>query len=72
VGAGGYGVSKTTAVILKIYNLVGQEVATLVVEVKEPGSHAVTWNAGPRASDVYFYRMIVGSFIETKKLVLMK
>ena len=59
-------------VTLNVYNVFGQEVATLVNEVKQPGSYQVTWGAAGLASGVYFYRLRSGSFIETKKLVLVR
>jgi hypothetical protein len=58
--------------IIKVYDVLGQEVATLVNEVKEPGTHAVEFNAASLASGVYFYRLHVGEFVSTKKLVLLK
>jgi hypothetical protein len=59
-------------VSLKIFDLLGREVATLVNEKKPAGSHQVQWNAGNIPSGVYFYRLSAGSFIETKKLLLLK
>jgi hypothetical protein len=59
-------------VTLKLYDLLGREVATLVNEVKQAGSYEVTWNAAGFASGVYFYRLTAGSYTETKKLVLAK
>jgi hypothetical protein len=57
---------------LKIYNILGQEVKTLVDEVKEPGYYTVTWDASCLPSEVCFYRMTAGDFAETKRMVLMK
>ena len=57
---------------LKIYNILGQEVATLVDEVQEPGYHTVKWNARDMVSGVYFYRLTWGDFTATKRMVLMK
>ena len=57
---------------LKIYNLLGQEVATLVDEVKQPGSYSVNWDASRFAGGVYFCRLSAGSFAQTKKLLLLK
>ncbi|MBI4548237.1 MAG: SBBP repeat-containing protein [Ignavibacteriae bacterium] len=59
-------------VSLKIYNILGQEVATLVDELRPAGVFTVEWNAGFHPSGVYFYRLRAGSFIETKKLVLLR
>ena len=59
-------------VSLKVYNLLGQEVATLVSDTKQPGTYAVTWDAIGLSSGVYFCRLQAGKFIDTKKLVLIK
>jgi hypothetical protein len=59
-------------VTLKVYNLLGQEVATLVNEALEAGTYDVTWNASGLSSGVYLYRLTAGNYTETKRLVLMK
>lgn len=59
-------------VTLKVYDLLGQEVATLVNEVKQPGDYRAEWNAAGFPSGVYLYRLQAGSFVDTKKLVLLK
>jgi hypothetical protein len=59
-------------VVLKVYNLLGQEVATLVDEKIEAGRYKVVWDAIAHPSGVYYYRLQAGSFTETKKLVLLK
>lgn len=56
----------------KLYNILGQEVATLVDEVKQQGLYSVQWNAGNVASGLYLYRMQAGSFVRTRKLILYK
>jgi hypothetical protein len=57
---------------LKIYDLLGREVATLVDGQMEAGTHRVSFDASRVASGVYFYRIQAGSFTATKKLVLLK
>jgi hypothetical protein len=59
-------------VTLRIYNILGQEVATLVNESKTPGIYEVTWQPVDQASGVYFYRLSDGSRVETKKLILIR
>jgi plastocyanin len=59
-------------VSLTVYNLLGQEVATLVNEEKSAGIFDVQFNATTLASGVYVYRMQAGSFVETKKLILIR
>jgi hypothetical protein len=57
---------------LKVYNILGKEVETLINEKLESGQHYVTWNAKNFPSGLYYYRLISGDFIETKKMVLVK
>ncbi len=59
-------------VTLKVYDVLGNEVATLVDEYKPAGSYEVNFNASGLASGVYYYQLKVGSLAETKKLILMK
>ena len=57
---------------LKVYDVLGREVAMLVNEEKMPGTYDVTFNAGDLASGVYIYRMTTGEFTATRRMVLMK
>jgi hypothetical protein len=57
---------------LKIYYILGREIAALVNEVKSPGWYSIQWNAQNLPSGIYFYRLEAGSFVETRKLVLLK
>jgi hypothetical protein len=59
-------------VSLKIFDIIGREVATIVSEEMPAGSYSEQWNASNISSGIYFYRLHVGSFVETKKLVLLK
>jgi hypothetical protein len=59
-------------VTLKVYDIIGREVVTLVNGSQEAGTHEVKLNASNLPSGVYFYRIITGAFAETKKLVLIK
>jgi len=67
-----YDLPIATHVSLKVYNVFGQEVATLVNETKSAGRYAVDWNATGVASGVYFYRLQAGDFVETRKLLLLR
>jgi len=58
--------------ILKVYDLLGREVATLVNEVKQPGVYTMQWDAASLASGVYLYRLESGGFSETRKLILLR
>jgi hypothetical protein len=57
---------------LKIFDMLGNEVATLVNEFKSAGTYELTWNTGHLPSGVYFCRLQAGSFIQTMKLMLMR
>jgi hypothetical protein len=67
-----YEISKAGFVSIKIYDILGREVATLVNEVKQAGSYPATWNALNAGSGIYFCKMQSGSFSATKKMILMK
>jgi hypothetical protein len=58
--------------IVKVYDVLGSEVATLVNEVKEPGTYTVHLDGSGLASGVYFYRIQAGDLAQTKKLVILK
>jgi 5'-nucleotidase len=57
---------------LKIYNVLGSEVATLVDEYKPAGSYDVEWDASNYPSGIYFYQLKTENFLETKKMIFMK
>jgi hypothetical protein len=64
--------AKAGFVSLKVYDLLGQEVTTLVNENKAPGTYTVDWLAGRVPSGIYFCRMQSGSFTATRSMMLMK
>jgi hypothetical protein len=57
------------AVSLKVFDLLGKEIATLVNEIKGPGIYNVEFNAAGLSSGIYFYQFRVGNFIQTKKMI---
>ena len=59
-------------VLLKVYDVLGNEIATLVNEEKPAGNYKVEFNASNLASGIYFYRLQAGSFVETKKMILLR
>jgi hypothetical protein len=59
-------------VTLKIFDLLGREVATLVSEELSAGNYSTRWDAAGMPSGVYFYRLQAGEFVETKKLLLLR
>ena len=67
-----YAVSSRQFVTLKIYDVLGNEVAILVNKEKPAGNYEVEFDATGLPSGIYFYTLRSGSFVETKKMVLMK
>jgi hypothetical protein len=78
-----YAISSRQFVTLKVYDIIGNELATLVSEEKPAGTYEVnfntssmpSWQAGIKhipSSGIYFYTLTAGSFVETKKMILMK
>jgi hypothetical protein len=68
----GYVLKEKTNAKLILFNAIGEEIAVLVNEEQEKGFHKVDFNASDLASGVYFYRLQVGSFVDMKKMILMK
>jgi len=66
-----YDLPKAAPVSLKIFNALGQEVASLVNGRQEAGSYQIRWNANV-PSGIYFYRLQAGEYVETKKAILLK
>ena len=67
-----FSIPKSELVTLKIYNLLGQEVEELVAKQLTSGNHKYTWDASTFASGVYYYKILAGSYVQTRKLILMK
>lgn len=67
-----FSLSAKVRATLRIYDMLGREVATLVDEEKTPGKYTMKWDAGRHASGVYFYRLVAGDFVQTRKLMLVK
>jgi hypothetical protein len=63
---------KTSEVTLKVFNILGEELTTLVSDRLPSGSYSYEWNASNLASGVYLYHLETGGFVETKKMILMK
>ena len=61
-----------TLVTLKVYDILGSEIATLVNEKRPAGTHEVEFNASQLHSGIYFYQLTAGEFIQTKKMVLLR
>lgn len=67
-----YNIPKTEMVVLKIYNILGQEVKTLVNEEQIAGTYQAVFDASHLASGVYFYRLTAGDYVEVKKMMFLK
>ena len=67
-----YYVPERSSIKLVVYNTIGQEIAVLADGEKEAGSYSLNFNASGFPSGIYFYRLQAGSFIQTKKMVLLK
>ncbi len=67
-----YSVPYSSKVVIKVFDVLGKEIETLVNEVKPAGTYELTWYAEELPSGVYFYRLKAGEFIETKKMILLK
>ncbi|HEX7358118.1 MAG TPA: CotH kinase family protein, partial [Ignavibacteriaceae bacterium] len=67
-----YSIPKVTFVSLIVYDVIGNEVKTLVNELKNPGIYQVSFDGTGLSSGVYFYRIQAENFIDTKKLILLK
>ncbi|HDZ58440.1 MAG TPA: T9SS type A sorting domain-containing protein, partial [Ignavibacteriales bacterium] len=72
-----YSIPQQSYVLIKIYDIVGREVKTLVSEEKSPGYYNVVWNADNNygskvATGIYIYRIIAGNYIQSKKMILLK
>lgn len=67
-----FGISKLGFVTLKIYDVLGKEVVTLVDEILKPGTYRYNFDASNLPSGVYYYKINSGNFTETKRMVLLK
>jgi hypothetical protein len=67
-----YGLPARAFVTLTVFNTLGQEVATLVRQAEEAGYHEIRFDGSWLASGTYFYRLEAGSFIQTRKMLLLR
>ncbi len=67
-----YSVGSQKMAILKVYDVLGREVATLVNEVKQPGDYEIEFDGSKLASGIYFYKLTAGNFIDVKKMIIQK
>jgi hypothetical protein len=72
-----YSLPRTTHVNITVFNVAGQQVTTIVDDLKPAGNHAIVWegyrdDGNPLSSGIYFYRIQAGNFLATKKMILLK
>ena len=67
-----YTLPTSDVVLIKVFNVLGKEISTLVNEEKSAGGYRCEWDAGGFPSGVYFYSLTTGDFRETKKMILFK
>jgi hypothetical protein len=67
-----YQVSSVSLMSLVVYDILGNEIETLISEEKPAGTYELTWNASNLTSGIYFYQLKAGEYISTKKMILLK
>jgi len=67
-----YSIPTQSKVMIKVYDLLGNEIATLMDEEKQVGTYDLMWNAANLPSGVYFYQLKAGSYADTKKMILVR
>jgi len=67
-----YSIGSQQLAVLKVYDVLGREVATLVNEIRQPGNYEVEFNASKLSSGIYFYTLRAGDFKQVRKMIIMK
>jgi len=67
-----YSIGSSQFVSIKVFDVLGNEVAVLVNEEKTAGNYKIEFNASNLSSGIYFYKLQAGSFVETKKMILLR
>jgi len=67
-----YSIPQTAKVVIKVFDILGNEIATLMDEEKSVGTYELMWNAASFTSGVYFYQLKSGEFVQTRKMILIK
>jgi len=67
-----YALPKDVKVVIKVYDILGREVKTLVNEFKKAGYYYIIFDGSNYASGVYFYQIKAGEFVQSKKMVILK
>jgi len=67
-----FDITKSSLTFIKVYNILGQEITTLVNEQLQPGTYEINFDGTNLPSGVYFYKLIAGDYVETKKMLMIK
>ncbi len=67
-----FSLPKSAFVTIKVYDILGKEIKTILSENKDSGNHSVLFDAGDLPSGIYYYKIIANNFIDTKKMILLK
>lgn len=67
-----FSIPKSEKVTIKIYNLLGQEIATLVSDYLKQGNHKYNWNASNFSSGIYYYTIEAGNFLNVRKMIFLR
>jgi hypothetical protein len=67
-----YSIPQTSKVVIKVYDILGNEIVTLMDEEKSIGTYELTWNAASLSSGVYFYQLKAGEYTAVKKMILLR
>ena len=68
----GYDIPRASEVVLNVYNVLGENIATLVSARQPAGHYEVKWNAGNSPSGIYYYKITAGNFTNVKRMILLK
>ncbi|MCU0415384.1 MAG: T9SS type A sorting domain-containing protein [Ignavibacteriaceae bacterium] len=67
-----YSVPTQSKVVIKVFDVLGNEIATLMDEEKSVGTYELTWNAANLSSGIYFYQLKASDYVQTRKMILLK
>jgi hypothetical protein len=67
-----YSIPQTSNVVIKVFDILGNEIETILSEEKTAGTYEITWYADGLPSGIYFYQLKAGDFLQTKKMLLLK
>ncbi|MGB5530727.1 MAG: T9SS type A sorting domain-containing protein, partial [Ignavibacteriaceae bacterium] len=67
-----YSIPQSSNVIIKVFDILGNEIETLANEEKQTGTYDLTWYSKNLPSGVYFYQLRAGEFVQTRKMLLLK